>query len=81
MTSTYILLQIQLHLISLGLCSKINHYKKLMNRNHEYEIEFLSDCKETLFIHRFQCDGKTIEVLVMPAKSKRGLTFPQVNKF
>ena len=52
-----------------------------MNRNHEYEIEFLSDCKETLFIHRFQCDGKTIEVLVMPAKSKRGLTFPQVNKF
>ena len=36
-TSSYILLRIQLHLISLGPCSKINHYKKLMNRNHEYE--------------------------------------------
>ena len=37
--------------------------------------------KEIIFIHRFQCDGKTLEVLVMPAKNKRGLTFPQVNKF
>ena len=37
--------------------------------------------KEIIFIHRVQCDGKTLEVLVMPAKNKRGLTFPQVNKF
>ena len=34
-----------------------------------------------LYIYRFQGDGKTMEVLVIPAKNKRGLMFPQVNKF
>ena len=34
-----------------------------------------------IYIYRFQGDGKTMEVLVIPAKNKRGLMFPQVNKF
>ena len=45
------------------------------------KLNFELIAKKKIFIHRFQCDGKTIEVLVMRAKNKRGLTFPQVNKF
>ena len=45
----------------------------------KFSFEFIAN--RIIFMHRFQCDGRTVEVLVMPAKNKRGLTFPQVNKF
>lgn len=50
-----------------------------VNKNGKWNSKLIAN--EIIFIHRIQCDGKTIEVLVMPAKNKRGLTVPQVNKF